>query len=97
MHSLDADKNASRTPIDNFHCTVMLFELKNVCATYQGAMNAILQDILHDCLRYYVDNIVLKYKENYNHVNDQTRNESFEICFDVSCKKFLGFTVYRKN
>lgn len=37
--------------------------LKNLGVTYQRAMTAIFRDMLHDCIKAYVDIIVVKTKE----------------------------------
>lgn len=51
----------------------MPLELKNAGVTYQRAMNTTFQHMLHDCLQDYVDEIVVKSKEIYNHVNDLSK------------------------
>ena len=47
MAPKDAEKTAFRTPMGNFYYTVMPFGLKNTGVTYQRAMTAIFQDIMH--------------------------------------------------
>lgn len=48
----------------------MLFDLKNLEATYQRAMIALFHDMLLRCLEDYIDNIVLKSKEVNQHVDN---------------------------
>lgn len=55
----------------NFYYIVMSFRLKNVGATYQLAITSIFYDVLHAYLKDYLNNIVVKSKEHYNHVNDE--------------------------
>lgn len=43
---LDVENIVFRTPMDNFHYTVMPFHLKSACATYQHAMTVIFHDML---------------------------------------------------
>lgn len=73
MDSLDVEKTAFRTPMGNFHYTVMPFGLKNVGATYQRAMYFIFHDMLRGCLEDYVDDIVVKSKEVDQHIDDLRR------------------------
>lgn len=54
--------------MDNFHCTVMMFGLQNVGATYQHVMTTIFHSMLHDCLEDQVDDIVIRSKEKRHHV-----------------------------
>lgn len=50
----------------NFHFTIMRFGHKSTEATYQRVMTFIFHDMLHNCLKYYVTDIVVKFKEVYN-------------------------------
>lgn len=70
MYPYDAKKTTLRTPIDNSLYIVMPFGLKNATGTYQRVMTTIFRNMLHDCLENYADDIVIKSKEVYNHVND---------------------------
>ncbi|GMP78570.1 hypothetical protein CsSME_00034472 [Camellia sinensis var. sinensis] len=102
----DAPKTAFRTPIGNFFYTVMPFGLKNAGATYQRAMTAIFHDMLHKSLECYIDDLVVKSKEETSHLKDLQR--VFERCkkyrlrmnplkcaFGVTAGKFLGCIVHR--
>lgn len=60
MDSSDVEKTVFRTPIGNFHYTIMPFGLKNACAAYQCAMTVIFHDMMHAYLEDYVDDIVVK-------------------------------------
>lgn len=48
----------------------MWFGLKNAGATYQRAMIAIFDDMVHDCLKDYIGDIVLKFKEVYHNIDN---------------------------
>lgn len=63
MHSNDAEKSALKTPMGNFHYTIMSFGLKNVGATYQWTITFVFHDMLRNCLEDCVDDIVAKSKE----------------------------------
>lgn len=51
----------------NFHYTEMPFGLKNDGATYQRAMTTIFHEMLYQCHKDYVDDIVVKAKEISRH------------------------------
>lgn len=86
----------------------MPFSLKNAGATYQRAMTAIFYDMMHGCLKDYVDVIVVKSKEVDQHVDDlrkvfarcrkyKRRMNPLKCAFGVSSGIFLGFTVHRQG
>jgi hypothetical protein len=59
MDPLDASDTAFRTPKGNFYYTVLPFGLKNAGATYQRAMQFILDDLIHHSVECYVDDMVV--------------------------------------
>ena len=73
MAPKDEEMTAFRTPRGVFCYKVMPFGLKNAGATYQRAMTVIFGDMLHDTIECYVDDLVIKTKENENHVEDLRR------------------------
>ena len=86
----------------------MPFGLKNAGATYQRAMTAIFHDMMHQELKDYVDDIVIKSKTRESHA--RTHRKVFERCcryklrmnplkcaFGVTAGKFLGFLVHQKG
>ena len=60
MAAKDAEKTTFKTPIENFHFTVMPFGLKNAGATYQHTTTAIFHDMMHKEMEDYVDDIMVK-------------------------------------
>jgi hypothetical protein len=70
MDPHDAYDTAFRTPKGNFYYTVMPFGLKNAGATYQRAMQHILDDLIHHSVECYVDDMVVKSKERKDHKDD---------------------------
>lgn len=58
----DEEPISFRMPIRIFCYRVMPFGLKNVGATYQREMNYIFEDLLHDTIECYVDDLVVKTK-----------------------------------
>jgi len=70
MDPQDAFDTAFRTPKGNFYYTVMPFGLKNAGATYQRAMQFVLDDLIHHSVECYVDDMVVKSKERKTHQDD---------------------------
>lgn len=86
----------------------MPFRLKNAGATYQRAMTAIFHDMMHDCIKDYVDGVVVKSKESSQHIDDLRRvfirckeyklkMNPLKCAFGVSSGKFLGFVIHHKG
>ena len=86
---------------------VMPFDLKNISATYQRAMNAIFHDILGHHMKIYVNGIVVKSKKVVEHVNHlrksfermrlhQLKLNPLECAFGVQGRNFLGFLVHQR-
>jgi hypothetical protein len=53
-----------------FEWVVMTFGLKNICATYQRAMNLIFHGLLGNIVEVYIDDIVVKSVVFYSHLAD---------------------------
>jgi hypothetical protein len=70
MDENDAIDTAFRTPKGNFYYTVMPFGLKNAGATYQRAMTTVLDDLIHNSVECYVDDMVVKTKDRTRHQED---------------------------
>ena len=68
MAPKDGENVSFRTPIKNFYYTVMLFGLKNAGATYQHTMTAIFYGMMHQEMKDYMDNIVVKSRRREDHV-----------------------------
>ena len=86
----------------------MPFGLKNAGATYQRAMQKIFDDMLHQHVECYVDDLVVKSKEKENHLQDlrlvfkrlrrfQLKMNPLKCAFGVSSGKFLGFIVRHRG
>ena len=82
----------------------MLFRLKNVEATYQRLVNRMFSHQIRRNVEVYVDNMLVKSKDEANHLDDL--KETFSILrkynmklnlakcvFAVASRKFLGFMV----
>ena len=100
----DEELTAFRTPKGIYYYTVMPFGLKNAGATYQRAMTIIFNDILHNTVECYVDDLVVKTKKRENHLNDlrkvfdrlrkyQLKMNPLKCAFGVTSRKFLEFVV----
>ena len=86
----------------------MPFGLKNAGATYQRAMQAIFDDMLHQKVECYVDDLVVKSKKRVEHIQDirliferlqrcQLKMNPLKCAFGVSSGKFLGFIVHHRG
>ena len=73
----DQEKNAFVTLTGNYYYKVMPFELKNAGFTYQRMMTRMFEPQLGKNIEVYIDNIVVKSKVEFEHV-DNLRN-IFEI------------------
>ena len=68
MDPTDATKTAFRTPFGNYFYKVMPFGLKNAGATYQKTMTLIFGNMLHKQVEDYVDDLVVKAKNPFEHL-----------------------------
>ena len=104
----DEELTAFRTPRGVYCYTVMPFGLKNAGATYQRAMTVVFDDMLHNTVECYVDDLVVKTKEREYHLNDlkrvfdrlrqhQVKMNPLKCAFGVTSGKFLGFVVRHRG
>jgi hypothetical protein len=108
MNEHDAMDTAFRTPKGNFYYTVMSFGLKNAGATYQRAMTIVLDDLIHQSVECYIDDIVVKTRERQDHQDDlrivfnrlqkhQLKMNPLKCAFVVKSGVFLGFIVHHRG
>ena len=104
MSPKDKKLTAFRMPKNIFCYKVMPFGLKNAGATYQRAMQNILDDLLYKNVECYVDDLVVKSRKIGDHLKDlrmmfqllrryQLRMNPLKCAFGVTSGKFLGFIV----
>lgn len=87
---------------------VMPFSLKNVGASYQRMMTKMFSDKIGSTVEVYIDNMVVKSRENQKHIDDLM--EVFEIlrqhklclnadmcAFSVGVGKFLGYMITHRG
>ncbi|BFG15988.1 hypothetical protein CerSpe_022620 [Prunus speciosa] len=65
----DQEKTAFLTPKGIYCHTVVPFGLKNAGATYQRAMMTIFNDMLHNTIECYVDDLVVKTRKREHHLS----------------------------
>ena len=107
MHLPDVEKTTFITPHGLYCYDVMPFGLKNVGATYQRLVTKISRPLLGNTMVAYIDNMLVKSKEHFNHTKHL--QEAFELlrrhdmklnlfkcAFGVSSGKFLGFMVTQR-
>ena len=100
----DQEKTNFVTPIGNYHYKEMPFGLKNAGSTYERMMTKMFEPQLGKNIEIYIDNMVVKSKVEFEHVNDL--GDIFEILrkhklclnaskcsFSVGYDKFLGYMV----
>lgn len=68
----DVHKTAFRCPkaLGTYEWVVMPFSLKNADAKYHRAMNTIFHDLIGTVFEVYIDDIVVKSKHHYTHLED---------------------------
>ncbi|KAL0411689.1 UNVERIFIED_CONTAM: Transposon Tf2-12 polyprotein [Sesamum latifolium] len=108
MAPADEELTVFRTPKGIYCYNVMPFGLKNTGATYQRAMQRILDDMLHKNVECYVDDLVVKSKKRADHFYDlrkvferlrryQLKMSPSKCAFGVTSRKFLGFIVRQRG
>ncbi|CAJ2641456.1 unnamed protein product [Trifolium pratense] len=108
MAEIDKKKTAFMTESGNYYYNVMPFGLKNAGATYQRMMNKVFNNEIGDMLEVYMDDMIVKSKEEVDHtahlkrVFDQARKYNMrfnpEKCtFGVKAGKFLGFYLTERG
>ena len=100
----DQAKTAFITLTKNYHYKMMPFCLKNTGATYQKIMTRIFEAQLGKNIEIYIDDMVVKSKVEFDHVNDlvnifdilrryKMRLNASKCSFGVGSRKFLGYMV----
>lgn len=90
------------TNFGNYCYNVMGFRLKNAEATYQRMMNKNFQNQIRKMLEVYMDDMIIKSKEEFDHVNRlrevfavfrkyKMRLNPKKCTLGVNAGKFLGF------
>jgi hypothetical protein len=68
MAEQDNKKTTFVTPWGTYCYRVMPFGLKNARATYQRAMVTLFHDMMHKEIKFYVDDMITKSKDEENHI-----------------------------
>ena len=108
MDPEDEKHTAVRTPMGIYCYKVMPFRLKNAGATYQRAMTKILDDLIHQVVECYVDDLVVKTHSGDQHLKDlrvvfdrirkyKLKMNPMKCAFEVMFGKFLGFIVRHRG
>ncbi|RDY06371.1 hypothetical protein CR513_09628, partial [Mucuna pruriens] len=98
----DQEKTMFITLWGTFCYKVMSFRLKNVGATYQGAMVTLFHDMMHKEIEVYVDDMIAKSKTLEQHIEDllhkyKLRLNPAKCTFGVKTGKLLGFVVNKNG
>uniref|UniRef100_A0A2N9GGN7 Reverse transcriptase n=1 Tax=Fagus sylvatica TaxID=28930 RepID=A0A2N9GGN7_FAGSY len=108
MDEDDQEKTSFITSRGLFCYKVMPFGLKNAGATYQRLMNRMFHDQIGRNVEVYVDNMLVKSKEEDDHLDDlretfqtlrkyQMKLNPSKCAFGVYSGKFLGFMVSQRG
>ena len=104
MDKADQEETSFITNKGLFCYKVMPFGLKNARATYQRLINRMFHDQIGKNVEVYIDNMLVKSKEEGDHLKDleetfktlrrfQMKLNPSKCAFGVSSSKFLGFMV----
>ena len=104
----DQENTAFISPDANYHYIVMPFRLKNAGATYQRMMTRMFRDKIGCTVEVYIDDMVVKSKQESRHVKDL--QGTFEVLrqhklslntekcvFDVGAGKFLRYLITNRG
>jgi hypothetical protein len=108
MNEHDAMDTTIHTLKGNLYYIVMPFGLKNASATYQRAMTIVLDDLMHQLVECYIDDIVVKTRECQNHQDDlrvvfnrhrkhQLKMNPLKCAIAIKLGVFLGFIVHHQG
>ena len=108
MDENDQEKTSFITSRGLFCYKVMPFGLKNAGATYQRLMNRMFHDQIGRNVKVYVDDMLVKSKEENDHLDDlretfetlrkyQMKLNPSKCAFGVYSGKFLGFMVSQRG
>ncbi|KAM1687329.1 hypothetical protein ACFX2K_035320 [Malus domestica] len=110
MAQEDIHKTDFRCPghVGAYEYMVMPFGLKNAGATYQRAMNVIFHDLIGQNIKVYIDDIVVKFKTEEQHLIDlrqaltrmrihKLKMNPKKCAFGVRTGNFLRFLVHQRG
>ena len=108
LAAYDQKKTSSISLDANYHYTVMSFGLKNAGVTYHRMMTRMFREKISHTVEVYIDDMVVKSKEEQGHVGDLT--DIFEVlkqhklhlnadkcAFGVGIGKFLGYMITHRG
>ncbi|XP_062100229.1 uncharacterized protein LOC133806112 [Humulus lupulus] len=104
----DEELTAFLTPKGIYCDTITPFRVKNAGATYQRAMTTVFEDMLHNTIECYVDDLVMTTKERRNHLDDlrqvfdklrkhQLKMNPLKCAFGLTSGKYLRFIVRHRG
>jgi len=104
----DMHKTAFITDDANYFYRIMPFGLKNAGATYQRLLDKVFSHLMGQCVKVYVDDMVVKSPSHHQHVEDLStvfstlrqynlRLNPDKCVFGVDRDKFLGFMLTQRG
>lgn len=108
LDPFNRSKPAFSTDKGNFCYKVIPFSLKSVEATYQRMMNEVFRNQIQDMLKVYMDDMILKFKEQEKHTTQlesifrevrkhQIQLNSKKCTFRVRSRRFLRYYLTKKR
>jgi hypothetical protein len=108
LHGPDQESTAFITALGLYCYKVMPFGLKNAGATFQRTMTGILRPAIGKTVEVYVDDILVKSKEQEDHIADldstfkllrqyKMKLNAAKCTFGVGSGKFLGYLVNHRG
>ena len=108
MAPKDITKTTFTTEWGIYCYTVMSFGLKNARAIYQKMVTTLLHDMMHNEIKVYIDDMIVKSKDRKSHATNlrklferikeyTLRLNSQKCIFGVTVGKLLGFLVSNKG
>ncbi|TKR95952.1 hypothetical protein L596_010042 [Steinernema carpocapsae] len=108
MHGDSIDKTTFTTPVGLYEFTVMPFGLTNAVATFQRFIENLFEDLLHDFVYVYVDDILIAsetWADHMAHVEEVLRRvqkaglrlKAKKCCFARQNVPFLGYLLTEKG
>ncbi|TKR72015.1 hypothetical protein L596_019538 [Steinernema carpocapsae] len=108
MEGDSIEKTAFTTPVGLYEFTVMLFGLTNAVATFQRFIESLFDDLLHNFVYVYVDDILVAsetWEDHKNHVAEVLKRikraglrlKAKKCCFARENVSFLGYVLTREG
>ena len=104
----DMEKTSFIIEWGTYYYRVILFGLKNACATYQRAATTLFHDMMHKDVEVYVDDMIVKSRDRADHWAPlerffqrircfRLRLNPKKCTFGVTSRKLLGYMISERG